>query len=133
MEYFLYYKDEEVIEKTENICELLDILATRCLDNGYELKSHRLVDEDGKEYPLASTIIAAGINEVEKTGTFAKLALIAAIYEGYYNTDQATVDFAEEFFFAVGNILNGTKKEDLNLKHLLLEEIKVPDDKEALL
>ncbi len=126
MKYTLYENlVDEVIKKSENAQELLDVLAERCLDNGHELDLHRLVDENGNKYPLASTIIAAGINEIADAGVSAKLALIAAIYKGYYNTNQATVDFAEEFFFAVGNILKGTKKEDLNLKHLVMDEIDI--------
>ncbi len=132
MEYTLYDNDE-FIKKSENVQELLDILAERCLDNGHELNSHRLIDEGGNEISLGSVIIAAGINEVAQAGTSAKLTLIAAIYNGYYNTDQPTADFAEEFFFAIGNILKGTKKEDLNLKHLIIEEIIVPDNPEKLI
>ncbi len=52
-----------------------------------------------------------------------KLDWIQRLYEGYYNTDQSPGLFAEEFFFAVGEILEGKKLEDLELKFLILKEI----------
>jgi hypothetical protein len=52
-----------------------------------------------------------------------KLDWIQRLYEGYYNTDQSSELFAEEFFFAVGEILEGKKLADLELRFLILKEI----------
>lgn len=52
-----------------------------------------------------------------------KTEMIFRLYEGFFNTDQDTEEFAEEFFYAVGDILYGKQLKDLKLEHLKLEEI----------
>ena len=48
---------------------------------------------------------------------------IRKLCQGYYNTDQDTEGFAEEFFYAVGELLNGKSLRDLKLNHLKVEEL----------
>lgn len=73
-------------------------------------------DRMSKEFKdKATTLIVGGLD---------KLTAIERLYTGYYNTDQPPSIFAEEFFFAVGEILeNGKRLEDLELKHVVKEEL----------
>jgi len=48
---------------------------------------------------------------------------IRQLYLGYYNTDLNTEEFAEEFFYAVGELLEGKSLRELKLKHLKVEEL----------
>lgn len=48
---------------------------------------------------------------------------IQKLYLGYYNTNQDTREFAEEFFYAVGELLNGKSLRDLKLNHLKVDEL----------
>ena len=59
-----------------------------------------------------------------KTNTkFKTLETIQKIYEGYYNTGQNTEEFAVEFFYTVGEILQGKELKDLDLKYLNMEDM----------
>lgn len=55
------------------------------------------------------------------TGT-EMLRLIEEIRQGYYNTNQDTDLFAPEFFYIVGEIMNGNAP--IELEFLLLKEMK---------
>jgi hypothetical protein len=55
-----------------------------------------------------------------------RLAQITALHEGYFNTDQGVEVFAREFFFSVGEILEGKDLKDLRLKFLDLGDISIP-------
>lgn len=52
-----------------------------------------------------------------------KLVIIKKLYEGYYNTNQYPEEFAVEFFYTIGEILQGKELKDLDLKYLLVEEL----------
>lgn len=52
-----------------------------------------------------------------------QLDWIYKLYEGYFNTDQDTELFTKEFYYAVGEILQGKDLKDLKLQFLILEEI----------
>lgn len=56
------------------------------------------------------------MNEIEAFQEIKKL------YLDYYNTNQETSVFTDEFFYAVGELLNGKKREDLKLKYLQEEK-----------
>jgi hypothetical protein len=52
-----------------------------------------------------------------------KLGLIKKLYRGYYNTDQPASLFGEEFFYSVGEVLDGKQLSDLKLKYLIVAEL----------
>lgn len=52
-----------------------------------------------------------------------QLDWIYKLYEGYFNTDQDTELFAKEFYYAVGEIIQGKDLKDLKLQFLVLKEI----------
>ncbi|MDD5615025.1 MAG: hypothetical protein PHH85_02350 [Candidatus Methanoperedens sp.] len=51
-----------------------------------------------------------------------KFLAIKKLYLDYYNTNQDVSVFTDEFYFAVGELLNGKKREDLKLKYLQEEK-----------
>ena len=59
-----------------------------------------------------------------KTNTkFKTLETIRKIYTGYYNTGQNTELFTEEFFYTIGEILQGKELKDLDLKYLNMKDM----------
>lgn len=52
-----------------------------------------------------------------------KLLTIQKLYRGYYDTGQNTEEFAVEFFYTIGEILQGKELKDLDLKYLIVEEL----------
>lgn len=51
------------------------------------------------------------------------LETIKKLYTGYYNTGQNTKEFAVEFFYTVGEVLQGKELKDLDLKYLNMEDM----------
>jgi hypothetical protein len=51
------------------------------------------------------------------------LETIKKLYTGYYNTGQDTEEFAVEFFYTVGEIMQGKELKNLDLKYLIVEEL----------
>ena len=51
------------------------------------------------------------------------LETIKKLYTGYYNTGQNTEEFAEEFFYTIGEVLQGKELKNLNLKYLNMKDM----------
>lgn len=60
-------------------------------------------------------ILITELDESKKKSIFGE---IKSLYEDYFDTDQDASIFAEEFYFAVGELLKGKKRKDLNIKFL---------------
>lgn len=70
-----------------------------------------------------ATGIMKNLEAMQEQTAKQKLDWIKRLYEGYYNTGQATETFSTEFFYSIGELLSGTQLKDLKLNYLILEEI----------
>lgn len=88
--------------------------------NKIDYKTTMMIEYD----PAIREVGLGGIKVmIEKPNQTTKLENIKTLYEGYFNTNQDTELFAEEFYYAIGELLQGKQLKRLELKHLNVEEL----------